>query len=166
MIAAAIVFALVLGAFIFLILPRAGLARRTLSVGLFMVLIAIVYGGSVELLGRTKPLRLEWRNTAEAQLVGAVPVENQAIYVWLSTPGSPEPRAYVLPWSVQLAQQLQTAVADAEAKGTVVQMKMPVDGGGLDDRDPMFYAKPQPAMPAKNYDDAGPVIYQQPGRTS
>jgi hypothetical protein len=71
MIISAIVFALLLGAFIFLILPRAALARRTLSVGIFVILIAVIYGGSIELLGRPKPLRLEWRGTADAQVLRA-----------------------------------------------------------------------------------------------
>ena len=99
MIVSAIVFALLLGAFVFLILPRAGFARRALSVGTFVLLIAVVYAGSIELLGRPKPMRLEWRDAADAQVVSAVPVENQAIYVWLIMPLSSEPSAYVLPWS-------------------------------------------------------------------
>jgi hypothetical protein len=165
MIVSAIVFALVLGAFIFLVLPRAGLARRTASVGLFVALIAVVYGGGLELLGRPKPLRLEWRDAAEAQVVSAVPVEGKAIYIWLTTAGSPEPRSYVLPWSVQVAQQLQTALSQAEAKGTTVQMKMPVESG-TDEREPMFYAMPQPALPSKNYGGVGAMIYQQPGSSS
>ena len=88
MIISAIVFALLLGAFIFLILPSARLARRTLSVGIFVLLIGVIYGGSIELLGRPKPLRLEWRGTADAQVLGAMPIENEAIYVWLVMPGN------------------------------------------------------------------------------
>ena len=97
MIISAIVFALLLGTFIFLILPRARLARRTLSVGIFVILIAVIYGSSIELLGRPKPLRLEWRGTADAQVLSAMPVENEAIYVWLVMPGATEPCAYVRP---------------------------------------------------------------------
>jgi hypothetical protein len=165
MITSAAIFALLLGAFIFAILPRAGLARRSVSVGLFVVLIAIVYGGGIELLGRPKPLRLEWRDAAEAKVLSAAPVENEAIYVWLSMPGSAEPRAYVLPWNVQVAQQLQTAMGEAEARGTAVQMVMPA-ASGLDDREPKFYAAPQPAMPLKDYQGAGPLVYQQPDSPS
>ena len=161
MIIFAILFALLLGAFIFLILPRAGLARRTLSVGLFLVLITIVYGGAVDLLGRPKPLRLEWRDAADAQVLGAMPVENEAIYVWLMIPGAAEPCAYVLPWSLQAAQQLQQAMSQAEADGTGVRMTMPFEPS-LDDREPMFYAMPQPAMPPKDYEGSGPLVYQQP----
>lgn len=115
-----------------------------------MALIAIVYGGGLELAGWPKPLRLEWRDAAAAQVLSAVPVEGESIYVWLRLPGSREPRAYALPWSVDMAQQLQTAMNDAEEKGTAVQMTMPSEGG-LDDREPKFYAMPQPALPAKDY---------------
>jgi hypothetical protein len=162
MIISAIVFALLLGAFVFLILPRAGLARRTISVGIFVLLIAVVYGGAIELLGRPKPLRLEWREAADAEVLSAVPVENEAIYVWLITPDSSEPRAYVLPWSVQAAQQLQEARSQAEADGTGVRMTMPFESS-LHDREPMFYAMPQPAMPPKDYEGDGPLVYRQSG---
>ena len=161
MIISAIVFALLLGAFIFLILPSARLARRTLSVGIFVLLIGVIYGGSIELLGRPKPLRLEWRGTADAQVLGAMPIENEAIYVWLVMPDSLEPRAYVLHWSVQAAQQLQEAMSQAEAEGTAVRMTLPFEPS-LDDREPMFYALPQPAMPPKDYRGDPPVVYRQP----
>jgi hypothetical protein len=164
MIVSAIIFAFLLGAFIFSILPSAGPARRVLSVSLFVALIAIVYGGGLELLGRPKPLRLEWRDAAAAKVLSAVPVEGKAIYVWLSLPDSPEPRAYTLRWSVDMAQQLQTAMSDAEANGTAVQMTMPFDGG-LDDREPKFYAMPQPALPAKDY-QGSTTFYQQPDKSS
>jgi len=159
----AILFALLLGAFVFLILPRVGLARRILSVGVFIVLIAVVYGGGIELLSRPKPLRLEWRDAAEAQVLGALPVENEAIYVWLVMPDSPEPRAYALPWSVQAAQQLQDAQSEASVNGTGVQMTRPFEPS-LDDREPMFYAMPQPAMPPKDQ-QGGPLVYRQPDPT-
>jgi hypothetical protein len=165
MIISALVFALLLGAFIFLILPRAGLMRRALSVGIFVLLIALVYGGSIELLGRPKPLRLEWRNAADAEVISAIPIENEAIYVWLMMPESSVPCAYVLPWSLQAAQQLQDAMTQAEVDGTAVRMTTPF-AASLDDREPMFYAMPQPAMPPKDYQNGSPLLYQQPDETS
>jgi hypothetical protein len=163
MIISAVVFALLLGAFIFFVLPRAGLARRSLSVGIFVLLIAVVYGGSIELLGRSKPLRLEWRDAADAQVVSAVPVENEAIYVWLLMPDSSEPCAYVLPWSLQAAQQLQEAMSQAEADGTAVRMTTPFESS-LDHREPMFYAMPQPAMPPKDDQQGSPLVHRSPMR--
>ncbi|PZV34005.1 hypothetical protein [Mesorhizobium kowhaii] len=163
MMIAPIIFALLLGAFIFVILPHAGFVRRTLSVGIFLALITVVYVGASELLGRPKPMTLEWRDTAKAQVVGAFPIENEAIYVWLTTPGSAEPRFYVLPWSQQAAQQLQDAMGKAEADGTGVEMKMQATDAGLDTREPMFYARPQPALPTKDYQrGASPLVYTQP----
>ena len=100
---------------------------------------------------------------AKAQVLSAVPVENEAIYVWLTMPGSPEPRTYVLPWSQNAAQQLQDAMGKAEANGTAVEMAMASDAG-LDTREPMFYALPQRPLPVKDYQGgARPLIYTQPG---
>jgi hypothetical protein len=166
MIATAVVFALLLGAFIFAVLPHAGLARRALSTGLFVALIALVYGGGIEMLGRPKPMRLEWRPlSADAKVLGALPVENQAIYLWVEVPDASEPRSYVLPWSLEQAQQLQEARNQAEANGTGVRMSLSLEGG-IDVREPKFYALPRPALPAKDYDSAAPVIFQQPDQAS
>ena len=80
-------------------------------------------------------------------------------------PGAPEPRAYVLPWSQNAAQQLQDAMGKAETDGTAVEMAMASDAG-LDTREPMFYALPQPPLPVKDYQSsARPLIYTQPGPT-
>jgi hypothetical protein len=164
MIAPAIAFALVLGAFIFFILPRERQWQRVASIGLYVVLLATVYIGSTELMGRPKPMRVEWRHASEAKMIAATMKENEGIYLWLDV-GQAEPRAYALPWSQEMAQQLQRAMSDAQQNGTEVKMVMPFDGGGgLDDRAPKFYAMPQPAMPEKDYGSTtldGPIIVQQ-----
>jgi len=154
MIVSGLAFALVLGAFIFMVLPQARLWQRTASAALFVVLVAVVYAGSAELLGRPKPMRLEWRDAQHAQVLGASMRENEAIYVWLKVDGQSEPRSYRLPWSIQAAQQLQTAMQEGEANGTGVQMTMTGDNG-RDQREPKFYATPQAALPDKNYSRIG-----------
>ncbi|MGH6932751.1 MAG: hypothetical protein ACREEE_10015 [Dongiaceae bacterium] len=161
MIVSAALFALVLGAFIFLVLPRGVVWQRAISVGLFAALIAVVYGGGIELLSQPKPIRLEWRHVPEAELVGATMVEGEAIYVWLRFDANPEPRAYALPWDVNAAQQLQEAMQEAEANGTGVRMKMPT-GDSMDSGEARFWAKPQQPLPEKSHDANGPLIYQQP----
>lgn len=161
MILSAAVFALLLGAFIFLVLPRARLWQRATSATIFLLSIGVVYVGSVELMSRPKPLRLEWRDATEAKVIGASMREGEAIYVWLQFAGADEPRAYELPWDTQMAQQLQTAMQEGQAQGTEVKMSMPFDPG-LDDREPKFYAMPQPALPDKNYTGGGTITYQQP----
>ena len=162
MITAGAIFAVILGAFIFAVLPQAGIARRVVSVGVFLALIVMVYGGAIELLGRPKPLTLEWRSPSNVQVLSAAPVENKAIYVWLSLPGSSEPRAYTLPWSQKSAQELQDAMNKAEADGTEVKMAMLTEGS-RQDGEPMFYAAPQPSLPEKDY-GSSPVanVYEQP----
>ena len=166
MIVTAVIFAILLGALVFVVLPRASVARRAISVSIFLALIAIVYGGATEILGWPKPLRLEWRDSEKAQVLSAVPVENEAIYVWLMMPNSPEPRAYMLPWSQSAARQLQDAMNKAEAEGTAVEMATSSETGG-GKGEPMFYAPPQPPLPAKDYEGGGqPLTYQPPGATA
>ena len=131
-----------------------------LSVGLFVLLVAVVYGGGIELLGRPKPIRLEWQPPAEADVLGAHAVENQAIYVWLSLPDAPEPRAYVLPWSQKAAEQLQTAEQRASERGTGIKVRLTF-GSGSDSDEGRFYVMPQPSLPPKNAQSAA-IIYQRP----
>jgi len=150
MIVSAVFFALLLGAFVFLVLPRGRTWQRTGSATVFVLLIALVYGGSIELLGRPKPVRLEWRAMEKAEVLGASLRENEAIYLWLQFDGAPEPKVYTLPWSMQTAQNLQDAMQESEATGTGVEMTMSLDSG-LDDREPKFHPTPQPALPDKNY---------------
>src|SRR5439155_8060597 len=118
MILGAILFALLLGAFVFLVLPSGNAWRRGASATIFVLLVAIVFAGSLELLGRPKPLRLEWRDAREAEVVSASLREGQGIYGWLQFDGMNEPRAYVLPWDIKMSQQLQTAMQQGQATGT------------------------------------------------
>jgi hypothetical protein len=126
-------------------------------------LFGIGYAGFASMLSRPKPMSMAWaeQQIGEANLVGSSMVEGQAIYVWLQFDGSPEPRAFALPWDIRAAQQLQQALQEAEANGTGVRMKMS-PGDAMDGGEARFWAKPQEPMPDKNYDATGPVIYQQP----
>jgi hypothetical protein len=160
--AAAIAFALLLGTFIFLVLPRGRQWQCAASASLFLALIVVVYGASVELLGRPKPLRLELRQQADkAKVIAATMHEGEAIYVWLEFPGSDEPRAYALPWNGQMAQQLQNAMQESQANDTELNMSKPFESG-LDDREPKFYATPQQPLPAKNYGGGETFMFHPP----
>ena len=78
----------------------------------------------------------------------APPFRGHSSLLWLRFDGIPEPIAYVLPWNMETAKQLQQAMHQAEADGTVVRMRRPFES----DRDPnesLFYAEPQPALPPK-----------------
>ena len=80
---------------------------------------------------------------AEATVVGSSFDESRAIYVWLQLDGVPEPRAYALPWDKRVAEQLQTAARAAAERQSAVRMRLPFEST-LDDREPRFYALPQP----------------------
>ena len=85
---------------------------------------------------------------------------SEGIYLWLQLPDVPEPRAYVLPWNRDLAEQLQTALREAEENRSGVQMRLPFEPS-LDDRQPKFYALPQPALPPKDLNDPPAQVYER-----
>ena len=113
-------------------------------------LLPIAYASLVDLLGRPKPVTLEWAaaRESEATVIGASWQEDEAIYLWLRFDGSLEPRAYVLPWSRTEAQQLQGALRQANADGSSVRMRG-LSESSRDSNESVFYAEPQPALPLK-----------------
>lgn len=162
MIVSAVLFALVLGAFVFLLLPRARAWQRVASVATFVALVAVVYGGALELMSRPKPMRLEWREPGQARVLAASLREGDAIYLWLQTDSASEPRAYILPWDTKAAQQLQTAMQKAQGSGTAVRMTMPSGDGADDDREPKFYAEPQRPLPDRSYAGGSTLVVERP----
>ncbi len=137
---------------------------RAAAVATTLALLPIGYAAFAELLSRPKPVALEWLNqqTAVATVLGSTIRENQAIYVWLQYGGPGEPRAYVIPWNRDLAEELQRAKREAEQNGGGLMMRLPFEPS-WDPREPKFYALPQPALPPK---DGGPPaeVYEQPGQ--
>lgn len=130
--------------------PR-GLAAKLAALALAMGFMPTAYAAMSELLGKPKPATLEWAlgQAQEATVLGSLARENEAIYLWLALDGVPEPRAYVLPWSRALAEQLQAAQRAAGEQGSGVRMRRPFEPT-LEDRAPRFYAEPQPALPPKD----------------
>jgi hypothetical protein len=134
------------------------------ALGTALLLIPVTYAAFATLLSRPKPVDLEWgfATAAEATVLGSRAAEEQGIYLWLQLPESQEPRAYVMPWDRKTAEQLQQALREAEQNQSGVKMRLPFEPG-LDDREPKFYAMPQPAMPPKDLTDPPPQYYQAPG---
>jgi hypothetical protein len=127
------------------------LPAKLAALGATALLLPLTYASLAGLLSRPKPATLEWAQAqaAEAAVLGASIREGEGIYLWLQFPGIPEPRAYVLPWDRKLAQQLQEARRQAERNGSGLAMRMPFERS-WDDREPKFYALPQPALPPKD----------------
>ncbi|MCH8111865.1 MAG: hypothetical protein IH905_07915 [Proteobacteria bacterium] len=119
------------------------------ALALSALLMASSYGGFLELMGRPKPASLEWiAQVEEATVVGVRMREGEAIYLWLELETPSEPRSYVIPWSQEEARQLRAAMQEAESNGGEVRMREPFSNRPQTDQ-PMFYAQPQPTLPAK-----------------
>jgi hypothetical protein len=123
------------------------------ALGTGLVFLPIAYVGFADLLSRPKPIDLEWWSTGAevATVLGAQFQEDEAIHVWLALPDVAEPRAYRLPWSRDLAEQLQAAQREAAENQTEVRMRSPFEPS-LDELEPKFYAMPQRPLPAKDQD--------------
>lgn len=86
---------LAMGVFIWLCLP--GASRRVIATGAFAALTICAFAASVESTGQPKPLSLEWRDIANAEIVGLTWNEDeQLVWVWAMRDG--EPISYVMPW--------------------------------------------------------------------
>ncbi len=132
------------------------------ALGAATLFLPIGYLSLAHLLSLPKPVALEWwlTNASSATVLGSAMRENEAIYVWLQLEQVAEPRAYALPWNRDLAEQLQTAQREAGENGSHVQMRLPFEPT-LDDREPKFYALPQPPLPPKDMGHAPAQVYNR-----
>ncbi len=117
-----------------------------------------------DLLSRPKPIWLEWEHSdlAEAAVLGSELREGVAIYVWLAIPNRAAPRAYVLPWDLEMAKQLQDAGQTSEKTGVGIMMAKPFEPD-RDDQEMIFYAAPQELLPVKRSEAGGVVHYRRRG---
>jgi hypothetical protein len=129
------------------------------ATGLF---IPVAYAAVSDLLSRPKPVGIEWvhRNAKDATVISARIVEGRNIFLWLQLADTAEPRAYVLPYSEELAKQLHAAQRDAKKAGTKTKMKQPF-AQRRDFNKPQFFAAPQKARPVKKRPGYTPQIVPQ-----
>ena len=155
--------ALVLGIYAFVGLPFGGRWRRAaVSIG-FATLLAGLFFGYSDMLGRPKSTRLELlrQPNSELKVIGSYLVEGKGIYLWLQLPGVGEPRYYVLPWDEKTASDLQKAIAENNSNhGGGVVMELPYERS-WEWRDPVFHPAPQPKLPEKG-GAPPPTVYQAP----
>ena len=132
------------------------------ALGAAAMFLPIGYLSLAHLLSLPKPVALEWwlTHAPTATVLGSTVREDEAIYLWLQLEQVAEPRAYALPWSRDLAEQLQTAQREADANQSQVRMRLPFEAT-LDDREPKFYALPQPPLPSKDVGRAPAQVYDR-----
>ncbi len=138
---------------------------RVGALAVAFLFLPLAYASYAALLSKPKPVALEWwlGEAGEATVLSSSIQEDVGIFLWLQLAEVSEPRAYVLPWSRDLAEQLQEAARKAEEENGQLQMRLPFEPS-LDELEPKFYAMPQPAMPPKDLDRPGPEMYQQAKR--
>ena len=129
--------------------------------------LPIAYAGFAELLGRPKPVELQWSGGEHdaATVLAARMREGEAIYLWLGFEDLSEPRSFVLPWSEAAARQLHGAQGQAEKGGMEVRVRLPLEADLRDD-EPLFYAQPQPAPAPKAAPSDNPLWFQKPSAPS
>jgi hypothetical protein len=155
--------ALVLGVYAFIGLPFGGRWRRAAVSSFFALLLAVLFFGYSDMLGRPKSTRLEVLRVAdrEAKVLGSYMLEGDGIYLWLQLPETREPRYYVLPWDEETATALQKAIEENAARhGAGVGMQFPFERS-WDKREPVFHPLPQPKLPDKG-GAPPPTIYSAP----
>lgn len=154
-----VAFTLVLGLYLWL---AASPWRRLPSAVLvaFGLLLAVTWLGGAELLARPKPIHLEWRAPDQVEVLAARLFEGRAIYLWLALAGESEPRAYVLPWDQQQAEELYRALrAGGQERGVVMRRPFGTDKGR--DYRPRFHPPPQEA-PTSKHDQGTPELFRRP----
>lgn len=159
--------AFLLGVFAFIGLPAMTRRRRAALATFFAVLLAVLFFGYSDMLGRPKSTTLEVaRGGAEdVKVLGSYVLEGKGVYLWVQLPSVDEPRYYQLPWDENTAKALQEAVRkNADAHGGGVRMRMPFELS-WDKREPLFYPAPQPQFPEKPGSQPAP-IYQAPEQES
>jgi hypothetical protein len=130
-----------------------------------VLFLPLAYASYASLLSKPKPVDLEWwlGEAGEATVLSSSIQEGEGIFLWLQLAEVAEPRAYVLPWDRDLAEQLQEAAREADEQNGQLQMRLPFEPS-LDELDPKFYAMPQPALPPKDLNRPPPQHYQQAKR--
>ncbi len=130
--------------------PRA-LAIKLAALGISASLLPVAYLSLAELLGRPKPVDLEWNKAvlADANVLATELREGEAIYIWIQAKGTMTPRAYALPWDLNVARELYTAQQTAQSQGAPLRIRRKDSNLSNESLEPMFYAAPQPDLPSK-----------------
>ena len=108
---------------------------RVLAIVITALFIPVVYVQLIEMLSKPKPMSFEWyeRATRKAVVLGVSLREKQSIYLWLRPAGSFEPRYYVVPWNLKLAEKLQDAVRQAARGNSTIVLEAPFSRRSLEE---------------------------------
>lgn len=118
---------------------------RAVMVGLVAALGVTTYAIGERVLGNARPAAFEFlRAETEQRVLYAQAVREQGIYLLLAD--DPVPTYYRLPWDEKTARDLRQALEEAQKNQTPLMFRFEPS---LDEREPKFYALPQPDQPEK-----------------
>lgn len=143
--------ALVCGGLIWLCATTlAGRGTRRWVLLLALVQVALFYVATADLLGRPKPVSVEFvaGRLDQSEVLAHHLRQDQAIFLWLRPEIGDDPISYQLPWSERTARELHEASRQAEERGGTVQLTMPV-GDGTEGGEPSIGWTPPIAPPPK-----------------
>ena len=126
---------------------------RVTAVVIVALFLPVLYLQMLEMLSKPKPMSFEWyeANANRAQLLGASMIEGESIFLWLRIDNSLEPRSYVVPWNLKLAEKLENDVTNAIRRNSTVIIKKPFYRRSLEEwGDLNIEIKPPPLLPQKN----------------
>ena len=108
---------------------------RVIACCVVVLFIPTVYFQFTELLSKPKPIAFEWyeRERAKVEVLAVSLHEGEAIYLWLRFPDSREPRAYVAPWNVKVAEKFEKVLEEAVKQDGKVEMRDPFSKRSLQD---------------------------------
>ena len=138
---------------------------RVLAVVVTALFVPVAYVQFVETLSKPKPMSFEWyeRATKKAVLLGVSLHENESIYVWLRPSGSIEPRYYVIPWNLKLAEKLQKAASAAVRGNSTVVLEDPFQRRSPEEWGDLNVEIMPPPLPPLKHPPAPPRFFNPRG---
>lgn len=130
---------------------------RLLVVALVVALAGSTYAVGERVLGHARPIGFEIvRPGEDARVLYAQAVQGKGIFLLVAA--GDVPTYYRLPWDERTAKELRKATEAARDGQLALMFRFEPS---LDDREPLFYAMPQPAPPEKEPPEPG-LEYRDP----
>ena len=133
---------------------------RVIGTCVVVLFIPTVYFQFTELLSKPKPIAFEWyeRERAKVEVLAVSLHEGEAIYLWLQFPDSREPRAYVAPWNVKVAEKFEKVLEEAVKQDGKVEMRDPFSKRSLQDWGDLSVEIIPPPIPPMKLPQTPPTV--------
>ena len=133
---------------------------RVIASCVVVLFLPTVYLQFTELLSKPKPIAFEWyeRERAKVEVLAVSLHEGEAIYLWLRFPDSREPRAYVAPWNVKVAEKFEKVLEEAVKQDGKVEMRDPFSKRSLQDWGDLSVEIIPPPIPPMKLPQTPPTV--------